>query len=168
MLNKLLFFASVLLWFFVIFQLSGMPTESSNSKSKEFLTNFTISVSVVANKLGIIKEMPTNAEISKFVNKINYPMRKVAHATVYFVLATILMFGFRKTFKLSFPKCCIIVLIICFAYSITDEYHQTFISGRTGQFSDCLIDTIGAGFSVLIYSVCKKIFGKEKEKLHTN
>ena len=44
---------------------------------------------------------------------------------------------------------------ICFIYSLTDEYHQLFINGRTGQFSDCLIDTLGAIIGMIILYIIK-------------
>ena len=51
----------------------------------------------------------------------------------------------------------IIALVICFIYACTDEYHQTFVNGRTGQFSDTLIDTFGGFVSCLMYTFMMKI-----------
>ncbi len=35
-------------------------------------------------------------------------------------------------------------MVIAVAYSITDEYHQTFVDGRVGAVTDVLIDAAGA------------------------
>ena len=53
--------------------------------------------------------------------------------------------------------CIIIALVICFIYACTNEYHQTFVNGRTGQFSDTLIDTFGGFISCLMYIFMMKI-----------
>lgn len=34
---------------------------------------------------------------------------------------------------------------IAVAYAVTDEYHQTFVDGRTGTVRDVLIDALGVG-----------------------
>ena len=72
-------------------------------------------------------------------------MRKVIHASVYFVLAFFVMtvlnivFDHKKYFLTL-----LIALIICIGFAATDEYHQTFVNGRTGQFMDVIIDSAGA------------------------
>ena len=60
-------------------------------------------------------------------------------------------------------KLFIFALSICFIYACTDEYHQTFVSGRTGQFTDSLIDTFGGTLGCLFYNSILKInYFKEK------
>ena len=57
-----------------------------------------------------------------------------------------------------------IVLLSAFCYSLTDEFHQLFVNGRTGQFSDCLIDTSGAILGILLFKIILII----KNKLSKN
>lgn len=56
-----------------------------------------------------------------------------------------------------------IALLLAFLYACSDEYHQTFVVGRTGQFKDVLIDFSGAFIGVLIVSLIAKfnIFKKK-------
>ncbi len=54
-------------------------------------------------------------------------------------------------YNVSNKKSFILSMIICFIYACTDEYHQLFVKGRTGQFSDSLIDTVGALIGCSIY-----------------
>ena len=60
-------------------------------------------------------------------------VRKTAHFTEYAILG-ILFFLFSRQFF----------------YACTDEIHQLFIPGRSGQFTDVLIDTLGASFGCLL------------------
>lgn len=38
-----------------------------------------------------------------------------------------------------------LVLAICALYAVSDEWHQTFVPGRSGRATDVLIDVAGAG-----------------------
>lgn len=50
----------------------------------------------------------------------------------------------------------LIPLIICLLYSISDEFHQLFIVGRSGEVRDVLIDTIGALTGIYGYYLIKR------------
>jgi VanZ family protein len=43
--------------------------------------------------------------------------------------------------------------LIAFVYSLTDEYHQSFVPGRNASLADCGIDAIGAAMGILAYYV---------------
>ena len=62
------------------------------------------------------------------------------HATVYFVLAIMIMLFINVMQKKKrFFLALLITIILCFLFACTDEYHQTFVGGRTGQFKDVII-----------------------------
>jgi VanZ family protein len=48
-------------------------------------------------------------------------------------------------------------------YACTDEFHQTFIDGRTGKFSDVMVDAIGfvsSGVLVMLGQIIKDKISK--------
>jgi VanZ family protein len=45
---------------------------------------------------------------------------------------------------------CFLVAVV---YSLTDEYHQSFVPGRNASFADCGIDAIGAALGIMAYYV---------------
>lgn len=140
-------------WFLLIFNFSAMTSQDSNSKSTGLTEKLISKVLDATNEAGITDSHPDAEKLSKAAKLINAPIRKVAHATVYFVLALILLavgraiFGSRK-----YLLTCTLTLLFCSIFAITDEYHQTFVDGRTGQFSDVLIDTAGASVGILLFS----------------
>lgn len=139
----ILFFIVIAAWCGVIFYFSNKTSNESNGISKRLVYNALNITIKVTNKLKI-----TNIELGEVnykvaVNKLNYPLRKFAHVTIYFVLA-ILIFIFLKSLSLKNSLAFLITIFASFLFSLTDEYHQTFINDRTGRFSDCLIDTTGA------------------------
>ena len=186
----------IIIWMAVIFWFSSMPGDESNTKSKstikeviETITQHgkaekieeTISNEESVNEVFANNQIKNNTEINKvnqnqtmqnepkeeqLIEKLNKPLRKCMHASVYFVLS-ILIFNCLKTFKISGWKNVIIPIGIAFLYACTDEFHQLFIDGRTSQFTDVLIDTFGAMLGVAMINVAIRIIGKIKQPKST-
>jgi VanZ family protein len=70
-------------------------------------------------------------------------LRKIAHASEYAVLAALLVRALRQ------PA---IAGLLAVAYSISDEIHQSFVSGRHGAPVDVLIDSVGVLVGVFLAS----------------
>lgn len=84
--------------------------------------------------------------------------RKIAHMAEYFVLA-FLLFRALSGHRLSRNKALALALILALFYALTDEYHQSFIAGRSASLVDAGIDGLGP----LIFTGLK-IFEKDKLK----
>lgn len=81
-------------------------------------------------------------------------IRKSAHFTIYFILGVTLI----RACTFYFPpikRSIYAFLIACF-YAITDEVHQLFVPGRSGEIGDVLIDSIGACLGIVVYSFRRK------------
>ncbi|MEN8905289.1 MAG: VanZ family protein, partial [Clostridiales bacterium] len=102
-------------------------------------------VSKIMNLLGVI-----NYNIEFF----NLILRKLSHFIEYFILLIVVFLLVEMFIKFS-NKSLIISIIICFLYSVSDEIHQLFISGRTSNMFDVLIDSTGIIFSALIIYIIK-------------
>jgi hypothetical protein len=55
-------------------------------------------------------------------------------------------------------------ILFSFLYACTDELHQIFVPGRSAQFRDVLIDTLGASFGIAITYLTIKFFKKIKTR----
>jgi len=83
--------------------------------------------------------------------KEDFILRKIAHASEYFIFTFLLFRAFRGSFKISETGAYACVFIVAFLYALSDEYHQTFIPGRNGASADVLIDLIGIfGFYIIL------------------
>ena len=83
------------------------------------------------------------------IELVSFPIRKCAHFFVYYVLAFLIMnalyiCGIKK-------KTLLICGILSILYSITDEVHQLFIDGRSGQITDVLLDSSASLISAYLY-----------------
>lgn len=142
-----------ILWAIGIYKLSGMNTKNSNGKSTDIIAIFIEDTLDVTNEYGITNSHPTDSKLARVSQLINAPMRKVMHASVYLVLAFLAIVFFNvlmnnKHYWIAF----ILALIVSIGFAISDEYHQTFVSGRTGQALDVIIDTAGALIGIAIYT----------------
>ena len=70
-------------------------------------------------------------------------LRKLGHVTGYALLTGLWWWALRGVTARSL----LIAVCIAFAYACTDEFHQTFVSGRTGTPVDVAIDSIGIGLA---------------------
>ena len=98
----------------------------------------------------------TTDQIGNIAGNIEYPIRKAAHMTEYAILGW-LAFAFSGTFEMRQKVHYIAALGFAFCYASTDEFHQLFIPGRSGQFTDVCIDTAGAAIGLLLLAILLKI-----------
>ena len=100
----------------------------------------------------------------QFAEKIDFPVRKCAHASEYAVLG-VLMLGTAYSFAEDQGKK---NRLLCWcagtAYAATDEFHQLFVPGRSCQFRDVCIDSAGILTGIVLFSLIKHQIAKYNEK----
>lgn len=76
---------------------------------------------------------------------------KVVHAIMYGILCTLWIRAFRSGARRPLPALFFVgAVLITVIYGISDEYHQSFVPGRTATIGDALADSVGAVLSALI------------------
>ena len=92
-----------------------------------------------------------NGNQVKDVKKIIPFNNSVAHYIEYAIL------GFFVSLSIKPKKHWIIyTFIFCLIFAITDEYHQSFVSGRVPDYMDIFIDTLGVITSETIIKLTAK------------
>ena len=92
----------------------------------------------------------TNAQAKSNASKLDFMVRKNAHAFEYIVLAVLVsasFFAFDKKGK----QYLIYILFSCLFFAVTDEFHQSFVPGRTSLVSDVLIDFCGSLIGICLF-----------------
>ena len=102
----------------------------------------------------------TETEQEEWASKIEYPIRKAAHATEYAVLA-LLAFG---TFPLTGFKRYGAAWIFAVFYAGTDEFHQLFVPGRAGTLFDVGVDSLGALTGLLLLAGIRALIHRRSKK----
>ncbi|QDI90378.1 VanZ family protein [Salicibibacter halophilus] len=89
-------------------------------------------------------------------------IRKAAHVAVYAVLGLFMVHALRvSTIEGRMSRRIILgAWVLCTVYAITDEVHQLFIPGRSGEVSDVALDSIGSMVGIGVYVVVWKMTKK--------
>ncbi len=75
---------------------------------------------------------------------VHFILRKLGHFTEYAVLAFLAARAFRSSSNQTLRRRWFwISLLLVIVYSLTDEYHQSFVPTRTASIYDSLIDSFG-------------------------
>ena len=140
--KRLLNIIILIIWMSFIFVMSSFDAEDSGNQS------------------GMIVSLLTRFINIGNLNFLSVFIRKLAHFTEYFVLG-LLSLNCIKDYSLK--REILYSIIFTIVYAITDEFHQTFVPGRAGLFTDVLIDSFGAIVGIIIYKKIKlKRFSYEK------
>lgn len=77
---------------------------------------------------------------------------KVAHMSIYGLLAASIIYGINPIYRLTRPYNVIIITVcMCVLYGFSDELHQSFIPYREQSFADVLADFSGGVCVCLIW-----------------
>lgn len=180
----------LLIWMILIFNFSAMDGSSSHAKStkvvrsivenktilptadvnensvsadgQELSKNNEISINENAEKQKLNKE--NEAKINKMVSKYDMPVRKTAHVFEYFVLILLVMNFFFQVVEKRKARYYLVGMLFCVMYACLDEFHQSYVAGRTGKVTDVLIDIIGIGVGVFLVIVVQKILSNRRKK----
>ena len=132
----------LVIWLLTIFMFSNDKADSSSAKSD-----------TIAESISNVIEKFTGHKCSTdTIDTIIFIVRKTAHFLEYLILG-ILVINVIKDYKELELKYIITGVLLCMLYSISDEIHQLFVSGRSCQLRDVLIDTLGSITGIYLYQL---------------
>lgn len=145
--KKVVYWIILIAWMIFIFYMSNQPADVSNGQS-DFVLNLveTLGISISNNYVDIAITI----------------IRKGAHFTEYLILS-LLYFNVLRMY-INKNKALIYSIGLSFIYAGTDEFHQLFVEGRAGRFTDVLIDTSGAATGSIIVLIIKNLITYKKAK----
>lgn len=145
--KRFLSYALVAVWMVVIFVFSSQDSEASDQQSGLF----------VGLLGGIVGEGGQEGLLT-------FATRKAAHIFLYLVLGALLYHVVRQ-YSLPLRRAVLLSIAIACLYAVSDEIHQLYIPGRSGEVRDVLIDTAASGVGVGAYAlVDKRRVGKKLQK----
>ena len=92
----------------------------------------------------ILHSVPKTIQVNPASKPIKIEWLKVGHFIGYSGLGLAYLFAFRSTIR----KSVLAAILASLLYSLTDEFHQTFIPGRHAMFLDIVLDTLAATLSI--------------------
>jgi len=130
-----------------IFFFSNDEKNASTKKSDGLI------ISITEKFVGKLDSKEKEYYTSKYVK----PVRKSAHFTIYLLLGLIFI-SLLKEYNITDKRSIIYTVIFVCIYACSDEVHQLFVSGRSGEILDVFIDTCGGFTGSMIY----KLFTRRK------
>lgn len=155
--RKIVFAILIIINCVSIFYLSNQIADDSTKQSSTI-------VNIISDIIPSIKNMQ-EPDKTIFIEKTLTPIvRKTAHFSIYALLG-ILTLNFMCAYKgRSFYQRGLVSFLFCLFYAITDEIHQIFIEGRSCEFRDVCIDSLGALIAIMVTVSIIKLFRKIRNK----
>lgn len=75
---------------------------------------------------------------------------KLFHAAAYAAMAALFWFWMRGLPVFPTGRMALAGLLFCSLYGVSDEWHQSFVSGRDASVYDWLADTLGAALMLAV------------------
>lgn len=150
---KPLSFAPALCMMYIIFQFSSATGIESSG------TSGSVSLKIVDTADDILDLGVSYDKKLYIAQKIEHPVRKLAHFSEYALLAATVALPLYVYGMRGLP----LVLVagaICVGFACTDEYHQSFVAGRTPSKKDVAIDSAGA-FCGIIFTRIVGFIGRK-------
>ena len=143
---KPLSFIPAIILMYMIFSFSAQTGEISSSVS------YKASCVIVKTADNVFDMGMDDYQISYYATKINGVTRKLAHMTEYFLLAIAVSF---PLYVYGVHGILLMILAggICIAFACGDEYHQSFVAGRSPSVKDVGIDSVGVFIGIIIVRI---------------
>ena len=152
---RIILIIMLLFTFYIIFQFSSENALLSSARSKGVMRQIIDIFPYTKNLSEKTKE--------KIVEKAQPIIRKIAHFSIYMIVGILIM-SFVSTYRLLLWKKLLISIGVGLIYAISDEYHQSFVPGRSAELRDVIIDTSGVIMGILIVLVIISIYKALGEK----
>jgi VanZ family protein len=131
-------YALLFAWMIVIFLFSNQVSHTSSAQSAVFV--------------GFLESL----HVSLPEQLLTFLTRKAAHTFIYFTLG-ILMFNVVRSYNISTRRAIWMSIVFVCGYACTDEFHQIFVSGRSSEITDVMIDTSGGTLGIAAYYAVSKL-----------
>lgn len=146
--KRIIYTGLTLVWMCIIFWFSAAPAKESSEMSMSAGT-------LILQKLVPGYEEWEEGRQQEAAEKIEYPIRKCAHASEYAVLGLLLMLAWNSYLP-DAKRGRLLMFAVGTLYAASDEIHQLFVPGRSGRLTDVLIDSAGLLAGIfLIYMLLK-------------
>lgn len=150
--NKLYLFLPAGVWYAVIFRLSAQ-TGSSSSATSGRIVYWLLEIPFLS--------IQSEEQHAAVLETLTFCVRKGAHMGAYFILTALLLLA---VWRLIAPPVwrAAAAAGLCALLAGLDEFHQTFVPGRSGQVRDVFIDMAGSACFLLLWGTMYYFFSRRR------
>ncbi|MEE1238895.1 MAG: VanZ family protein [Acutalibacteraceae bacterium] len=145
------------LWMMLIFSFSSQNADASSQTSG----------SVIETVADIF--YPEFSDLSEekqieIISALQFIVRKAAHFTLYAILGVLSFLSVVSYRNLKYSYRLLISSGICLLYAMSDEFHQLFVAGRSGEIRDVFIDFCGSLLAITVLA----LFSRYSKRIYDN
>ena len=141
--KKILTIILILIWMCIVFKFSSQPSTESSQLSGGI-------TKTILNFFNVLEGKTIEQQ-----SQIETIVRKLAHYSIY-TIGGILIISHVNLYKISANKKVIVSQLIGTLYAATDEIHQLFVPGRSGEIRDVCLDSLGVITGIIIILIILK------------
>ncbi len=131
------------LWYTVIWNFSAQTAVQSTGTSSGLIDRVLLGLSPAYRRM-------TPQDRASLVESLSFVVRKGAHMFLYFVLTGLLLLALWTLIRRPGRRAAA-AAVLCALLASLDEYHQTFVPGRSGEARDVLVDLSGGCVLLLLW-----------------
>lgn len=147
---RVLLWVAVIVIMAVIFSFSAQPADESSATSSPFVDLYMRLVHPEADSLSPEEQFELRESASFIV-------RKTAHFTIYTLLGLLSAAAVTATFSGSGFWRLWLPILIGALYAVSDEFHQSFVPGRSCELRDMAVDSAGVLLGVLLLAAAVRL-----------
>lgn len=98
----------------------------------------------------------TETQQNEIIGALQFIVRKTAHFTLYAVLGALSFLSVISYRSLKYRLRIFLSAGICLLYAASDEFHQLFVAGRSGEIRDICIDFCGSLLAITVLAILSR------------
>ena len=98
----------------------------------------------------------TETQQNEIIGTFQFIVRKTAHFTLYAVLGALSFLSVISYRSLKYRLRIFLSAGICLLYAASDEFHQLFVAGRSGEIRDICIDFCGSLLAITVLAILSR------------
>lgn len=157
--KKCILLLLLVFWMGIIFAFSAQPAEESGKISDS------VCYRAVSGASHLLRLEWTKEQMEAYAVRLVFPVRKAAHMTEYAILAILAWGNLTAWKRKSDMHNYVYAFLFAILYAMTDEFHQTFVNGRSGNWTDVCIDGAGAFLGIICIAAISCRGGRKHRKI---
>ena len=143
--------------------MTSQPAVASTESSQFIATAVAKLLLLVPQSDTLLQALGLPQSVSLLAPALDHVIRKTAHFTEYAVLGFVMVAWLRhsRLFKSHAHWLATVAGVI---FAVSDEWHQTFVPGRSGQLTDVLIDSMGCVAGIVFYYAVKTLWVRSRRQ----
>ncbi len=123
-----------------------MICQNRNIVSRSYYINLAFTLTWMVVIFAFSHQAHSGRITEEYLGDANIPVRKLAHMTEFallYILTYRTLFEAKVKALQSTKLLSLTSFVLTVAYAALDEWHQSFVPGRSSQFTDVLVDATG-------------------------